>query len=323
MKIQTGKNQYSKPSRTSNQMDVNTVIHEFIQWHALPKDYSRIAQTWFIPVIDSILECKAASDIPLVIGVNGSQGSGKSTLADLVVCTLERVHGLSALSLSIDDFYLTRIEREQLADTIHPLLATRGVPGTHDTNLAYRTLERLKTYTEPVAVPRFDKSRDDRFPEDNWGMVTQTADVIILEGWCVGSVAQEDRALTRAVNKLESEEDTDGVWRTYVNLQLRNNYPKLFSFVDIWIMLKAPSFECVFGWRLEQEQKLLTSLAEQGKADSATALMSRKAVARFIQHHQRITEHTLKTLPGAVHFLFELDGKREIEKFSTPVTLVC
>jgi D-glycerate 3-kinase len=304
-------------------MDINTVLHDFMQRHALPKDYSRIAQTWFLPVIDSILECKAASGMPLVIGVNGSQGSGKSTLADLVVCILKRVHGLSALSLSIDDFYLTRIEREQLADTIHPLLATRGVPGTHDIELACRTLERLKAYSEPVAVPRFDKSRDDRFPEDNWGRVTQPADVIILEGWCVGSVAQEDQALTRPVNKLEAEEDADGVWRTYVNLQLRNNYPKLFSFVDIWIMLKAPSFECVFGWRFEQEQKLQTSLAEQGKADSATALMNREAVARFIQHYQRITEHTLKTLPSEVHFLFELDGRREIENFSTPVELVC
>ena len=304
-------------------MDVNTVIHEFIQWHALPKDYSRVAPIWFVPVIDSILECKAASDLPLVIGVNGSQGSGKSTLAALMVCILERVHGLSALSLSIDDFYLTRIERQQLADTIHPLLSTRGVPGTHDTELACRTLEQLKTYTEPVAVSRFDKSRDDRSPEDNWDMVTQPADVIILEGWCVGSVAQEDRALASAVNKLESEEDTDGVWRTYVNSQLRNNYPKLFSFVDIWIMLKAPSFECVFGWRLEQELKLQASLTEERKADPATALMSREAIARFIQHYQRITEHTLKTLPGAVHFLFELDGERQIKNFSTPMELVC
>lgn len=304
-------------------MDANTVISEFIQRHALPVDYSSVAQTWFIPVIDSILECKAASDMPLVIGVNGSQGSGKSTLADLVVCILEHVHGLSALSLSIDDFYLTRIEREQLADTIHPLLATRGVPGTHDTKLACRTLEWLKTYTRHVAVPRFDKSCDDRFPEDDWSMITQPADVIILEGWCVGSVAQEDRALTRAVNKLESEEDADGIWRTFVNLQLRDVYPKLFSFVDIWIMLQAPSFECVFEWRLEQEQKLRTLLAEQGKADSATALMSPEDIARFIQHYQRITEHTLKTLPGAVHFLFELDGNREIKHFSTPVELVC
>ena len=148
-------------------MDVTTVIQEVMKRHALPEDYLRIAQTWFIPLIDRILECKAASDLPLVIGVNGSQGSGKTTLADLVVSILEQVHGLRALSLSIDDFYLTRAERVRLAVTIHPLLATRGVPGTHDIELACRTLERLQRFSEPVAVPRFDKSRDDRFPEDN------------------------------------------------------------------------------------------------------------------------------------------------------------
>lgn len=323
MPIKTGKNLYSRPSRTSHQVEVTTIIHEFIQRHALPEEYSRVAQTWFIPVVDRILECRAAADQPLVIGVNGSQGSGKSTLADLVVCILEQVHGVHALSLSIDDFYLTSAERVQLAETIHPLLATRGVPGTHDTELACRTIERLKRFSEPVAVPRFDKSHDDRFPEDNWSRVTQAVDVIILEGWCVGSVAQEERALRHAVNRLESEEDIDGTWRTYVNLQLRNNYPKLFSFIDIWIMLKAPSFECVFEWRLEQELKLQISLVEQGMIDSATALMSRGDIARFIQHYQRITEHTLRTLPATVHFLFELDGHRAIENFSTPVELVC
>ena len=31
----------------------------------------------------------------------------------------------------------------QLADDVHPLLAVRGVPGTHDVKLAIDTLERL------------------------------------------------------------------------------------------------------------------------------------------------------------------------------------
>ncbi|MCG6938730.1 MAG: kinase [Gammaproteobacteria bacterium] len=304
-------------------MAIHTVISEFIQRHALPDDYSRIAQKWFIPVVDRILECKAGSDEPVVIGINGSQGSGKSTLADLMVCVLQQVHGLNAVALSIDDFYLTRREREQLAEKVHPLLLTRGVPGTHDTGLACRTLARLKTRTESVAIPRFDKSRDDRYPEEDWTMITQPVDIIILEGWCVGSSAQESHALATAVNRLEAEEDADGTWRNYVNLQLREHYPQLFSLVDIWIMLKAPSFECVFGWRLEQEEKLQRSLVDQGCSDAATALMDRDAIARFIQHYQRITEHTLNTLHGSVHFLFELDGQREIENFLMPVELVC
>jgi D-glycerate 3-kinase len=308
---------------TNIQMDILPVLSEFIRRHTLPDDYARIAQKWFIPVIDRIIECKAGSDEPVVVGINGSQGSGKSTLADLIVCILQQEHGLNALAMSIDDFYLTRRERQQLAEKVHPLLQTRGVPGTHDTELAISTLQRLKTYTEPVAIPRFDKSRDDRYPEDDWSVITQPVDVIILEGWCVGSSAQESSALTTAVNELEAEEDADGSWRNYVNLQLRERYPPLFSFIDIWMMLKAPSFECVFDWRLEQEEKLQRSLAGRGSSEAATAVMDRDAIARFIQHYQRITEHTLDTLPGSVHFLFELDAQREIENFSMPVELVC
>lgn len=303
-------------------MAIAPVLSEFTRRHALPDDYSRIAQQWFIPVINHILKYKAGSDEAIVIGINGSQGSGKSTLADFMVCVLQQVHGLSALALSIDDFYLTRSERQQLAENVHPLLLTRGVPGTHDTELACRTLARLKTFTGPVAVPRFDKSRDDRYPDADWSIITQPVDIIILEGWCVGSSAQESTALATPVNRLETEEDADGNWRTYVNCQLHEHYPPLFSFIDIWIMLKAPSFECVFGWRLEQEEKLQRSLAGRRQGDS-TALMDNAAIARFIQHYQRITEHTLDTLPATVHFLFELDRQRAIEKFSTPVDLVC
>jgi D-glycerate 3-kinase len=240
-----------------------------------------------------------------------------------MVSVLQQTHGLKALTLSIDDFYLTRSEREQLADEVHPLLLTRGVPGTHDTELACRTLECLKNYTEPVAIPRFDKSRDDRFAEKDWTMITRPPDIIILEGWCVGSTAQENRELDTAVNRLEAEEDADGIWRNYVNRQLREKYPRLFAFVDIWIMLKAPSFDSVFGWRLEQEEKLQKSLAGRESPAAATALMDRDAIACFIQHYQRITEHTLDTLPASVHFLFELDGQRQIANFSTPVAMPC
>ena len=59
------------------------------------------------------------------------------------------------------------------------------------------------------------------------------------------------------VNTLETGEDPQGTWRRYVNRQLRLGYPELFSLVDAWIMLKAPSFECVFDWRLEQERRSL------------------------------------------------------------------
>ena len=241
-------------------------------------------------------------------------------MADLLVYLLQQLHDVSVLSLSIDDFYLTRKERESLADSIHPLFATRGVPGTHDINLALQTLENLKHQNGAVKIPRFNKSQDDRYPQDQWETVDSPPDIIILEGWCVGSEAQLENELETPVNSLESSEDPEKVWRSYANRQLQDNYPALFSQVDIWVMLKAPSFECVFDWRLEQEEKLKQSMEKQGKF-SSTGIMSPDEIARFIQHYQRITEHTLNTLPGKVHFLFELDKHRDIINHSQPVAL--
>src|SRR4051812_33755031 len=71
---------------------------------------------------------------PFILGISGLQGSGKSTLATELIDAARR-RGWSAVSLSLDDVYLTRAERESLARAVHPLLRTRGVPGTHDLTL--------------------------------------------------------------------------------------------------------------------------------------------------------------------------------------------
>ena len=301
-------------------MTVALDLSAFIEKHKLPDRYSKVAKTWFVPLAERILSIKKQRHCPIVVGINGSQGSGKSTLADLLQCVLQQLNDISVLPLSIDDFYLTRNEREALAERIHPLLATRGVPGTHDIKLALKTLSALKGNNGAVKIPRFDKSQDDRAPQSQWQTVNTPLDVIILEGWCVGSPAQAENQLTLAVNALEADEDPDKIWRSYANQQLQQNYPALFSQVDIWIMLKAPSFKCVFDWRLQQEEKLKQAVLQQGQVLSS-GVMSADEIARFIQHYQRITEHTLNTLPEKMHFLFELDKHREIISLSNPVKL--
>ena len=39
---------------------------------------------------------------------------------------LADTHGVVTTVLSLDDFYLTKAERESLAQRLHPLFATRG-----------------------------------------------------------------------------------------------------------------------------------------------------------------------------------------------------
>src|ERR1700754_1115463 len=111
---------------------------------------------------------------PFILGISGLQGSGKSTLAAALI-EAAREKGWSAVTLSLDDVYLTRAERETLGRQVHPLLRTRGVPGTHDLALLASTLDALdKAAPErPVSIPRFDKGQDERYASTLWPEVPQ------------------------------------------------------------------------------------------------------------------------------------------------------
>lgn len=290
--------------------DIDDALQAFLLQHRLPRSYLQTVARWFAPLAAQLATLRAQADRPLLVGINGSQGSGKSTLAALLTLLLTRRHGLSAIDLSIDDFYLTHAQRAQLADSVHPLLATRGVPGTHDVALMRDTLARLHNHNGEVAIPRFDKARDDRAPESAWQRVAAPLDLVILEGWCLGVPAQAQAALRDPVNPLEADEDPASTWRGYVNRSIAEHYAGLYAEVDRWIMLRAPSFDCVFRWRLEQETKLAERLAADG--GDSSRVMSPPEVARFIQHYQRLTEHGLQCLPSRVDFLYQLDDDRNI-----------
>jgi D-glycerate 3-kinase len=285
----------------------------FISQHQLPESYIAEAQQWFFPLAENIVKNQVGCNKTYIVGINGAQGSGKSTLADLLVFLLKEKHNLNTVALSIDDFYFTRQQRLILANTIHPLLATRGVPGTHDIRLAQEVINSLCDETANSVVPRFDKSTDDRVPDEDFEATPAKTDIIILEGWCLGAEAQPDEEILQPVNELEKEEDPDAIWRQYVNQQLRDVYPELFCLIDAWIMLKAPSFECVYQWRLEQENKLRDSRMNT----TSGAIMDEKGIKRFIQYYQRITEQLLVTLPEKVDYLFELDEDRKVLNLQT------
>ena len=101
----------------------------------MPLSFLKTVDAWYMPLAEQISKHHAAAGRTLLIGMNGSQGSGKSTLAALLTRLLANNHGLKAIDLSIDDFYHSRQSRLSLANKVHPLLETRGVPGTHDVSL--------------------------------------------------------------------------------------------------------------------------------------------------------------------------------------------
>ncbi|HEX7947309.1 MAG TPA: kinase [Phenylobacterium sp.] len=233
------------------------------------------------------------------VGLCGAQGSGKSTVAAATVRLLQ-AQGLAAVALSLDDFYLSREARSWLADKVHPLMAVRGPPGTHDVALACAVLDNL-ALPEPTPLPAFDKARDERRPKSEWREVQGPLDVVIFEGWCVGARPQPAAMLKRAVNDLEAALDADGAWRRYVDRQLAQPYQALFERLDALVLLAAPGFDVVRAWRTEQEHKLI---ARTG------AGMSDEAVARFIEHYERLTRWILEEMPGRADWTIPLAPDR-------------
>lgn len=297
--------------------NTTSVEKQFLQRNQLPESYLDSANQWFSPLVREIEQLAASAQSTVIIGINGTQGSGKSTLADYLCTVLEEriLEGrkLRTVSLSLDDFYMTRAERQALASEVHPLFKTRGVPGTHDIALTLKTIYSLMDSTTETMVPRFDKSTDDRYPESQCDLVSGKVDVIIFEGWCVGCKAQPEESLLQSVNSLERELDPDGLWRNYFNRALASDYQTLFNRLDKLIMLRAPSFNTVFNWRLEQEQKLIARLGETG--GDRSGIMSKEQIAEFIAHYQRITEYSLEEMPSRTDHLFQLDDQRQIVEY--------
>ncbi len=287
---------------------------EFLQRHQLDTAYLDNAHKWFTPLVQGLAAHQHSAGRSILVALNGCQGSGKTTVCDYLRCALEAEHRLQTVALSLDDFYLTRAQRQMLAASVDPLLATRGVPGTHDMPLLRATLEQLldSQRREPVTIPRFDKATDDRHPPAGWDDITPPVHIVLLEGWCLGAQAQPRAALSQPINALEREEDASGKWRNYSNTRLGSEFQPLYALVDQWIMLRAPSFECVFDWRREQEQKL----AARTPAGSASKLMDDRALRRFIQHYERITRQCLSALPDKVNHLFQLNAAREVIAYS-------
>jgi D-glycerate 3-kinase len=288
-------------------MPTEKQIEEFIAAHRLPAGFGNLIDEHYAPLAAWIMARKRPGET-LLVGINGAQGTGKSTLAAFLKIALESGPGWRVAVLSIDDFYLTRAQRGGLAADVHPLLKTRGAPGTHDMKMLADYLYKLKNPdgNSTLPVPAFDKARDDRADEADWSIITGPVDLLILEGWCVGSKPQANSELETPINSLEEYDDASGEWRTYVNEQLKGPYARLFAQLDALVFLKVPSFDAVHRWRLEQEEKLAASMPKD-----KTGIMDSHQIARFIQHYERITRNDLAILPQSADVVLELDENHE------------
>jgi len=253
------------------------------------------------PIIDKIIN---TNDNKFLI--SGSQGVGKSTLAIIIKLVIEKIYKKKVMILSIDDYYLSKNKRNEISKKIHPLLKTRGVPGTHDINKLRRHINNFNKQKFPISTPKFDKLKDDCSKTLN--KVT-SAQILILEGWCCGTSAVEDKYLYKNINKLELNLDKNFVWRKYYNSILKNQYQSVFKMFDITIYLKPPSFAYVLKWRVLQEKN-------NAIKNNQKKLMNKKELSFFIQHYEKITKWMIKTMPAKADILINLDRNQKIKKIT-------
>lgn len=269
-----------------------------------PSPVARAAATAGYPdaFVAQVLD-DALSSSARVYGIVGLQGTGKSTLA-AQLAGAARAHGRAAVVVSIDDVYLDQPARRALADEVHPLLATRGPPGTHDVALACATVDALVAGAA-CALPRFDKIADRRLPQADWPRVPASTQrpLVILEGWFLSTPAEHAAALVAPVNALERDEDDEGTWRGFCNDALARNYPPLWQRIDRLLFLQGPGFEVVPGWRWQQECTLQA-------ANPGRQAMSRAQVDRFVQFFERTSRQALRTLPAIAQHTIQLDATR-------------
>ena len=290
----------AKPSRMTD--DLTALLTS----QGLPPSTRAAVEQIHAPLADWLADQRATVDGAMLVGLCGAQGSGKSTAA-LILRHLLEARGLKVAILSIDDLYLAHAERRALAKSVHPLLATRGPPGTHDVALGEAVIDGLGR-PGPTAIPSFDKAIDDRRPRQAWPVFEGPADIILFEGWCVGAAPEPPDALAAPINALEREQDPDGVWRRYVNDALAR-YQPLFARMHRLILFAAPSFGVVQRWRGEQEAKLRA----EGRG---RRVMTDAEVARFIQHYERLTRAILKEMPARADALVELGEARELMRLT-------
>jgi len=307
--------------------DVAATVADFMVTERLPDSFLSTVQRFYFPLAQSIVRDTTLVQLTnddrhrtRLIGINGAQGTGKSTLSALLKRIIQIGTGLNCALVSIDDVYLTLSQRQELARTIHPLLQTRGVPGTHDMTLALGIFEQMLQAQSPesdVLLPGFNKAIDDRKPISDWITQPTPIDIILFEGWCIAAKPQPEEDLITPINALEANEDTHGIWRNYVNYCLATKYQTLFAQLDCLIMLKAPSMEAVMEWRWLQEQKLMTN-TEKSLNTTHSKIMNHEQVMRFIQHYERLTRHMLNEMPQRADLVFHLNHDHQIDSVSGP-----
>lgn len=184
---------------------------------------------------------------PFVLGVNGPQGGGKTTLT-AALCRKLATLGKRVVTVSVDDFYLTRAEQLALAARFprNPFLQQRGYPGTHDVPLGTRVISALRASgAGSVRVPRYEKSlhrgQGDRLPESQWSDARTPLDLVFFEGWMLGFTPVAPASAEESLRVVNEALAAYGAWN---------------ALLDGFLQLDPLDHRYVLDWRVEAEERM-------------------------------------------------------------------
>jgi len=300
-------------SSTECYKKVSKDCFKFIKSQETPKDKfknkEKMIRSFLVPISFWIAD-RASKKNPYLVGLAGGQGTGKTTISLILSIILKKYFKLNVFVISIDDFYKTRKERFLLSKKVHPLLMTRGVPGTHDINIMLDFFKKAKSKKfKSLKLPKFNKAIDDRYKKKLWYSIKKRPDVIIFEGWCVGARAEKNNNLKKAINLLEKLDDKKLIWRNFVNKQLRSKYNKLYDQLNCLLYLKAKNFSLLQKWRINQEKKLQL----KNKRLKKTKIMRKKDLINFMQTYQRVTQNMFNHTPKYASIILNLNSNHQIK----------
>ncbi|MCB0356332.1 MAG: hypothetical protein KDD40_04955 [Bdellovibrionales bacterium] len=233
----------------------------------------------------------------LIVGINAPQGAGKTTLTRHLVQAFRQAN-LSALQLSIDDFYLTHNEQLKLAqiNSQNLYLQQRGYPGTHDIELGINIIEKIKSlHGQSMKIPRYDKSahsgQGDRVPSTQWELLQGPIKILLFEGWMLGFSTPKTPPPTSEWKKIDS---------------CLPKYQPWIEALDAFIYLKAENLNYVVDWRIEAEE----NMKAQGKSGMSVEKM-RAYVDKFIPAYLRYSD-TIQQEKLNIPFLELTIGKNRL-----------
>jgi D-glycerate 3-kinase len=181
--------------------------------------------------------------------------------------------------------------------------------------LAHELFAALQEGRETV-VPQYDKSAHngmgDRVAESGWKTVNASgrpkAQVIILEGWCVGfrALSADEVTAKHADSRFMTLKQHTMDDLLFVNEKLKA-YDVITDLLNCFVHIDAQNLKFVYEWRLEQEFKLRK---EKG------AGMTDEQVIKFVDGYYPAYElYTEGVKQGVVKKNQELahdDGKRQL-----------